>query len=858
MNFSQYTNKGIKEVFEILKSLENGLSEKEVENRLKIYGLNEIKAKETSLFDIFFRQFRSSFVYLLLIASVIAFLIGERINGFLILFFIFINVSLGFFQEAKAKRTVLLLKKYLPSKARVLREGKEKIIEEKFLVPGDIVLLGAGDIIPADLRVLKTQNFLVDESILSGESVPVAKISQPFQKETKEIFEAKNILFTGTSVISGEVKGLIIGTGKDTVFGQISKLVSREIRESVYEKNLLKFSQIVLRIVVITIIFVFLANLIIKGTTNFFDYLIFSIALVVSIIPEALPLIVTFTFSQGALRLAKENVVVKRLSAIEDLGDIEILCTDKTGTLTENKLRLENIYSSDKEKCLLYGLLSSPYMKEEIESVLNPFDFALFEKASQKILQSLKKFKVISEIPFDPFKLRNSTLLEDEKGDLILIVKGAPETILKLSIRIEGDLEREKVKEEIEKEGETGKRTLAVAFKKIDKRDFSEKDEENLNFLGYFSFSDPLKKTAKEAIRLAKKLGVEIKILTGDSKEIAGYIAKEIGLIENPQKVILGEKLESLSEEDSENTCNNFSVFARVSPQTKYKIVKILQKKYEVGFLGEGVNDAPALKAANVAIAVKEAANVSREASDIILLKKNLKVIVKGILQGRNIFSNINKYIKCTLASNFGNFYSIAAISLFIPFLPMLPIQILLVNLLSDFPLIAVASDRVDVMELKKAKLYQLNRFIFLIFLLALTSTIFDFIFFGIFHKSQPSLLQTLWFIESILTEIVLIFSIRTFRFFGKAKIPSIPLIIISFLIFLITILLPFTNFGKDTFYFISPSLSSLLIVLVLVISYFITSEIVKLTYFRYWHNRFRHSSSPAASKKKESSFWSV
>jgi len=836
MKFSDYTIKNVEAVLKESKTSKKGLSEREAANRLKIYGSNEIKIKEARLLDIFLRQFKSSFIYLLFIAALIAFSIGERINGFLILFFVLINVFLGFFQEAKAQRTILLLRKYLPSNTRVLRGKVEEIIHKKFLVPGDIVLLEAGDIIPADLRVLEVQNFLVDESVLSGESVPIPKISQSLQKETKEIFQAQNILFAGTSVISGEAEGLVIGTGKDTVFGQISKLVSGEIRESIYEKNLLKLSQIILRIVVLTIIFVFLANLMIKGMANLFDYLIFSIALVVSIIPEALPLIVTFTFSQGALRMAKDKVVVKRLSAIEDFGNIEILCTDKTGTLTENKLRLENIYSSDKEKCLLYGLLSSPYMKEEIESVLNPFDSALFKKASQEILQSLKKFKVISEIPFDPFRLRNSNLLEDGNGNLILIVKGAPETILKLSTKIEGALERERLKEEIEKEGETGKRTLALAFKKIDKRDFSEEDEENLNFLGYFSFSDPLKKTAKEAIQLAKKLGVKIKVLTGDSREVASYIAKEIGLVKDPQKVILGEKLDSLSEEDLEKVCDEFSVFARVSPQTKYKIVKTLQKNYEVGFLGEGINDVPALKVANVAIVVKEATDVSREVSDIILLKGDLKVLVNGILQGRNIFSNINKYIKCTLSSNFGNFYSIALISLFIPFLPMLPPQILLVNLLSDFPLIAVASDKVDVEELKKPKLYQLNKFILLIFLLALTSTIFDFIFFGIFHKVQPALLQTLWFIESILTEIVLIFSIRTFRFFVKAKLPSLSLMIIAFLTFLITILLPFTNFGKETFYFISPSLSSLSIVFILIIGYFITSEVVKLIYFRYWH----------------------
>jgi len=844
MNFSKYTIKNTREVFDDLKTSKRGLSEKESRKRLKDYGFNEVKTKEVGLFDIFLRQFKSPFVYLLFIASVIALSIGERTDGFLILFFVFINVFLGFFQEAKSQRAVFLLKKYLPSRVRVLREGKEKTIDKRFLVPGDVVLFEPGNIIPADLRITKLQNFLVDESVLTGEAFPIRKITEPFSKEKKEIFEAENILFAGTSVISGEAEGVVIGTGKKTVLGEITKLAAGITRESIYEKNLFKLSQTILKIVVITIVFIFLANLIIKGTASFFDFLIFSIALIVSIIPEALPLVVTFSLSGGALNLAKEKVIVRRLSAVEGLGDIEVLCTDKTGTLTENKLKLENIYSQDKEKCLLYGLLSSSYIEEEIESALNPFDFALFEKAPKKIRDFLKTFRVISEIPFDTLRLRNSTLLEDKDKNLILVVKGAPETILKISSKIEGNQNREIVKKEIEKQGKLGKRTLAIAFKSFSKKGFSEKDEKGLNFLGYFSFSDPLKKTAKDAIRLSRKLNINIKILTGDSREVTGQVAKEIGLIEDPSKVILGKTLDSLPEDDFVKACEEFSVFARVSPQTKYKIVKTLQKKYEVGFLGEGINDVPALKVANLAIAVKGAADVSREVSDIVLLKKDLKVIVNGIKQGRNIFSNINKYIKCTLASNFGNFYSIALISLMIPFLPMLPTQILLVNLLSDFPLISVVSDKVDVEELKKPKFYLLNKVFLLIILLGFISFVFDFIFFGIFHKVQPALLQTLWFIESVLTEIVLIFSIRTSHFFLKARKPSFLLMAISFFTFLITIILPFTNFGKETLHFVSPPLPALLIVLSLIIGYFITSEMVKLVYFRRWRikNQIRYT----------------
>ncbi|PIS39297.1 MAG: cation-transporting ATPase [Candidatus Nealsonbacteria bacterium CG08_land_8_20_14_0_20_38_20] len=831
MKFSKYTTKNIEEVFNDLKSREDGLSENEAASRLKTYGLNEARTEGLKPINIILRQFKTSFVYLLFIAALIAFLIGEKIDGAAILFFVFVNVFLGFFQEFRAEKAVLLLKKYFPSRIKVVRSGIEKIIDKKFLVPGDIVLLEAGNVIPADLRLIKSDNFLVDETVLTGESAPVSKTSQPLVKVSQEIFEAENVVFGGTSVVSGEAKGIVVGTAKEMVFGEIAKLVSGIARESVYEKELSMFSQIILRIVLITISFIFLVNLIIKGPQSFFDFLIFSIALVVSVLPEALPTVVTFAFSRGALKLARKKVVVKRLSAVNDLGNIEILCADKTGTLTENKLVLEEIFAEDKEKCLLYSLLSSSS---------NPFDFALLGNASKKILGAIKNFRKISEITFDSFRMRNSVLLEDKQGDKILIVKGAPEIILKLST-VFGGFVRETLLREIEKEGREGKRTLGIAFKKFSKDTYSKEDENGLIFLGYFSFRDHLKKTAGYAIQIARKLGVQIKIITGDSKEVAGNVGKEIGLIDDEQKVILGETIESFSEKEFFNACLKFSVFARVSPTTKYKIVKALSEKYEVGFLGEGINDAPALKAAHLAITVDTASDVSREVSDIILLKKDLKVIIGGIREGRNIFSNINKYIKCTLSSNFGNFYSIALISLFLPFLPMLPSQILLVNLLSDFPLIAVASDKVDIEELKKPKLYQLNKIIMLIFLLALVSAVFDFAFFGIFRQVQPSLLQTLWFILSILTEIFLIFSIRSRKFFLNAKIPSLPLISISLLTLLVTISLPFSSFGQETLHFVPPSLFSLLIVFFLIISYFSVSEMVKLIYFHYWKPEVNH-----------------
>jgi len=830
MNFQEFSKKEIKEVFEILKSRETGLTEKEVENRQRISGLNEVKVKEVGVFDILARQFKSAFFYLLFIAGILALLLGEGTEAILIFIFAFINVFLGFFQEFRARKAISLLKEYLPKEVEILREGKEKFIDKRFLVPGDIVLLDSGDIVPADLRIFEERNFLVDESILTGESQPIAKISEPLEKEIREIFEAKNAAFSGTSVISGKAKGIVIATGKNTQFGKIAKLTAEVIRPSVYEKELADFSKIILRTVLFTILAVFLASFLIKKEFSKIDFAIFCLALIVGIIPEALPVVVGTAFSRGALRLAKRKVVVKRLSSIEDLGNMEILCTDKTGTLTENKLKVDKIYSGDIKKYLLLSLLASSYLEKTV--VKNPFDLAIFEKAGIEEKKALKKFKILYEIPFDPIRRRNSVLVKNENK--ILISRGAPEVILERSSEIEGNLKREEIEKEVEKEGEEGKRILAIAYKFFEKEKFSEEDEKDLNFLGFITFIDPLRKTAKSTIDLTKKLGVQIKILTGDSKEVAGKLAKDVGLIEDPKKVILGKDLDSLPENEFEKKCEEYQVFARIAPETKLKIIKSLQKKYEVGFMGEGINDAPSLKIANVAIAVKSAADVSKEAADILLLENDLRETIDGIREGRNIFANINKYIKTTLSSNFGNFYSVATMSLILPFLPMLPPQILLVNLLSDLPLISLAGDSVDIEELRKPKMYRLNQIFPLIIFLALISSVFDFIFLGIFYGKKENLIQTLWFMMSIFTEISLIFSVRTRKFFLRSKMPRGILIALSILAILLTLILPFTNFGGNFFHFASPSFSALLTILSLILAYLFASEIVKWIYYEH------------------------
>ena len=829
MAFSEFTKKEIKEVFEVLKSRESGLSEEEVKERQKIYGLNEIKEKEVSAIEIFLKQLKSPFFYILLIAAILAFFIGEKIDSLLIIIFASLNVILGFSQEYRAHRALSLLKSYFPPDVNVLRNGKEKIIDKKYLVPGDIVILQTGDIVPADLRIIEATNLLVDESILTGESEPVAKIPEKLEKETNQIFEAKNILFSGTAIVSGKAKGIVISTGKETEIGKIGKLIARIEKPSLYQKEILDFSKVIIRFVVLTISLIFIVNLLLRRQQSPVDFLIFCLALITGLVPEALPVVVGVSLSNGALRLAKRNVLVKRLEAIEDLGNIEVLCTDKTGTITENKLTLTEVFSKDEEKCLNFAFFASSLLEKEIDVVQNPFDLAIYEKVKSRI-KELKKAKLIYEIPFSPQRLRNSVLVEFE-GKRFLILRGAPEKILEFS---KGN-EREEILKIVREKGKEGKRILAIAFKEFSGDLFSESDEKELEFLGILCFFDPLKKDAKKTLNLAKRLGVQIKILTGDSKEVAAQIAKEIGLIKEESEVILGKDLEKLSEKEFDEACEKYFVFARVLPETKLKIIKSLQKKYEVGFIGEGINDAPALKEANVAIAVRGAAEISKEVSDIILLKDDLKTIIEGIRKGRNIFSNIQKYIKATLASNFGNMYSMAGISLISPFLPMLPTQILLLNLLTDLPLVSVATDTLDPEELRRPRVQKFSQIFPYIFFLALVSSLFDFIFFGIFFKQGEKSIQTHWFLLSILTELVVIFSIRTRKFFLLAKSPSSILVSLSILVFIVSFTLPFTKFGQDYFYFISPTLQTILIIIFLGLAYLLANEIVKHLYFRHY-----------------------
>ncbi len=823
------------DVLRVLGTPADGLSSGQSTERRLRDGPNIIQERERGWIAIFCRQFASPLIGLLAAAGIVSFILGETTDGLTIVLILIINGFLGFVQEFRSAHSLRSLKKFLKTTTAVRRSGSIRIVPREELVVGDVVVMRAGDEVPADLRLIDASDFRSDESTLTGESTDVFKTASPLDRPATTLYQCHNLVFSGSTVRRGEGEGIVIATGGRTILGSIAHLVAETQHVSTFEANLKRFSRFLLNVVAVSLGLVVIVNLLTKGeSVHLTEQLLFALALAVSVIPEALPAVTTITLSRGALELARRHVVVKRLTAIEDLGQIDILCTDKTGTLTENAPAVAQLIADDRGE-LVHALLEGipPTVRAGGRESGDPFDHALLVLAGQQGLP-LPTAALLREIPFEPTRRRSGVIVRRALGQR-LILRGAPETILPLCTHGFDRLTPATLLKKTESLGRVGERVIAVAVRDLDAPIFEKTAtlERDLTFLGLVSFVDPLKPTSRRAIIQAEQLGVEVKIVTGDNPAVAGAVAQKLGLIRAPTEVISGDHLERLSPADYGQAARHYRVFARMTPEQKYHLIRTLEKTNSVGFLGEGMNDAPALKLASVSLVVNTASDVARGAADIVLLNTGLDVIVEGITQGRLIFANVIKYIKYTLIGNFGNFFAIAGISLIVDFLPMLPVQILLTNLLTDFPLVAVAGDRVDRSELTRPQHFHLRELGFLTLLLGLTSALFDFIFFGLFRSQSPIVIQSLWFTESILTELLLIYSIRTTLPLERSRGSSPTLIWLTLLAGLTAIALPLTPFGSRVFHFVPPTASMLFIIGAIVVAYFVVTESVKRLYYR-------------------------
>lgn len=834
MKLEELAQKSIQEIItDFTTSAEQGLSEQEAANRLKKHGQNTIATQESTWWHILLRQFESPFMYLLLGAAFISIFLHEPLNTVMIIAFVFLATSLGFYQEFYAEKTVSLLKKYLTTSAQVKRNGTIITLPTESLVPGDIIILSAGHAIPADVRFLKTEHVWVDESALTGESMPVAKSDNLAEAPVEQTASPVTIGLCGSMMTSGTAEAIVVATGNATQFGSIAYLSTAITRRSIFAQEIHTFSSFVLYFVMATIGVVFFAHYFIKGTPiTVFELALFAIALAISIVPEALPLVITFALSFGARKLAEKNVVVKRLSAIEDLGGINILCTDKTGTITKNILTVAQVYSQDPDTTLLYAGLASE--EAEVNSnQINSFDQAIMQYLSEDIKAKLKSYTLLARLPFDHKARSNAALISNTPSNTI-ILRGAVEFVMQHCKTISDE---NAITQWTHDQGLIGHRIIALASKSTSKTgDLCSEDLTNdFTLIGLLSFQDPVKPTALEALSKAQQLGVALKIITGDAVEVAVAVGKEMHLVENPDQVVTGKQFNDAAYDEKVKLCEKASVFARILPEQKFQIIEILQKDHNVGFLGEGINDAPALKAAHIGIAVHNSTDIAKNAADIILLRKSLTSIVDGIEQGRQVMENSFKYLRGMVTSNFSNFYTIAFVSLILDYLPMLPMQLLLINFLTDFPLISIATDNTDARELKQPKRNRLNEAAWLAVCLGLFSTIFDLTFFSRFYHAAPEILRTNWFMYCIFSGLLFFFSIRTKRFLLIATRPSWSLLILSTTSIVITIVLPYTSLGMNLFAFVPPTKAQLAWTFGMSIIYLIGMESAKLVFYRYF-----------------------
>ena len=750
---------------------------------------------------------------------------------------VLISAILDFINSYKSEKAVQDLVSRVVTTATVIRGGKKVELEFKEIVPGDIVILSAGDIVPSDAEILESKDFFVNQSALTGEAFPVEKIAGTGEAgEKKSTLQKDNLVFLGTSVTTGYATARVLKTGRETEFGKIADRLENAEPATEFEKNIKQFSLFIMQVTVVLVGLVFFINAFFgRGWLTSF---IFAVAIAIGLTPELLPVIISVALSRGSIRMAKKEVIVKNLSTIQNFGSMNVLCTDKTGTITENRIVL--VKYMDGFGNVDEGVLLSAYLNSYFYTgVRNPLDDAI--NAYKRL--NISEYKKIDEIPFD-FERKKRSIVAEYGGKRLLVAKGAPEEIFKICDTCweKGKISkldasaRKKINEQFDNLSREGFRVLGVARKEVGSatETYSKKDEDQMIFYGFVAFLDPPKATAREAIRELEDLGIELKILTGDNELLTQRICAEINVA--CTGIMVGEEIDKLTDIELQSAAVRTTIFARVTPEQKERIIINLRKAGKVvGYLGDGINDAPALKAGDIGISVANAVDVAKDTADIILLRKSLKVLRDGVIEGRKTFRNTLKYILIGLSSNFGNMFSMTAASAFLPFLPMLPTQVLLNNFFYDMSQLTLSTDAVDNEDVKKPTTWSLSFIKKYMLVFGLISSLFDFLTFGallLIFRLPENQFQTGWFIESLATQVFVIYIIRTKKIPFLQSRPSLALFLNTFLVVALAWVIPFFAVGKF-FGFAPLSFAVSAVIFGLTLVYLVLVEIAKRFFYK-------------------------
>ncbi|MDR2777733.1 MAG: magnesium-translocating P-type ATPase [Rickettsiales bacterium] len=832
---------------ELKTDLEEGLSTDYVESVQDEYGYNEIGGDDDhSWYATLAESIFNSFNVVLMVLAAVSLATRDVKASVTIMSLVLVSSLIKFVQENKSNRASEKLKSMIRTTATTIRDGRRREVEISDLVKGDVLYLSAGDIVPADLRILESRDLFISQSYLTGESEPIEKFSK-LSEETlsnmpKSPIELEDLCFMGTNVVSGTAIAVVLFTGMETYFGSMTKMIVRKKAETSFNRGLARVSSFLIKFMLLVVSIVFVINWYAKN--DLFNALLFAISMAVGMTPEMLPVIISSNLTKGVISMSKKRTIVKNMNSVQNFGAMDILCSDKTGTLTENVIVLQyhlNIHGKEDIRVLRHAYLNSNFQT----GLRNLLDLAIIDRAVKNSFYSLNyEYQKIDEIPFDFTRKRMSVVLRDKNGKLQMITKGALEEMLQICkyaeyngevVEINGKI-RDEIIETVLELNNKGMRVLAIAQKNniTSEERIDVRTESDMVMMGYLSFLDPPKQTAKSAIEALKNLNVRVKVLTGDSDIIAANVCEKVGI--RNDRIMFGSDMEAMDDAKLRREVENYDIFAKLTPQQKLRIIKSLKNLgHIVGFMGDGINDAPAMKEADVAISVDSAVDIAKESADIILLKKDLNVLVDGVMEGRKIFCNIVKYVKMTLSSNLGNILSVLFASIFLPFLPMLPVQMLLLNVLYDLSQISIPWDNVDREYLKTQKkwdVYSIKRFVLSV---GPISSLCDIILFIIMYKHLKwgeSLFRSGWFIASMLTQTIIIHLIRTEKKPIVESNVSPGVFFATTISMLASIIIPYTGIGQSLSLTAVPLNYYLWLFLVIVL-YIAMVQVVKKLYIK-------------------------